>query len=426
MKLEEKNYNYLKYNKISSFCYKNLKKISTQHFLIYRMFSLLDLATRSKNLFISTSFAETLDENLWGFANWQEIIRHHKTIDNLYQEIKERQNEISHLKNIYRPKTEQIKHFDSLHLSLNSIAESISQAGTYKISAGRLGLINEGISGSYFLFDEKNEARFVIKPLDEDIGALNNRKGFATPFDTSPVRKNMPLYRSSMREYLAYRIAVTLGVSGIAPKTTLAILESEQFFDLQEGISWNEAARYSKECETQDKEKICSAQEFIPNTQSLFEVLEKLQSAGLSDEEIADRFDFQDVEDANILLWTTYDTDGHAGNFLVYSKGVDSIGNEILGLKKIDNGLTFPDKNQQLRNALAFLPFSKRTLSEEGRRKIQAIPVESITAQLENFGLESSVAAFQQRIALLKEITTKPGITLKEINTQMSKIGECL
>ena len=112
------------------------------------------------------------------------------------------------------------------------------------------------------------------------------------------------------------------------------------------------------------------------------------------------------------------------GNFLVYPKGVDEIGNEILGLKKIDNGLAFPEKNQQLRNNLSYLPNAKRELSAEGRALILAIDGESLAEQFEIMGLESATPALKERLLVLKELAQKPAITIKEINTEMSKIGK--
>jgi hypothetical protein len=234
----------------------------------------------------------------------------------------------------------------------------------------------------------------------------------------------MPLYRSSMREVMAYQVALLIGTESAVPKTSFGIIQSEQFHDLSDGIAYSELKRFLEYCGPADKEKLCSVQEYVQNSKSLGEALQDFQMQSLSNEEIGNRFDQREFEDANILIWTTYDTDAHSGNILVYPKGTDEIGNEILGLKKIDNGLAFPDKNQNLRNALAYMPNAKIALSEEGRAKIAAIDVDALTKEFESMGLESAVPALRERIAHLKTLANEPGITIKEINNAMQKIGK--
>lgn len=424
MKIEKIFCKHIAFNRITLAHPKKSNNFNAEYFALSKTLLLLDLVTKNKIPSLDSFIGkEPLTENYWSFYNWNEIANRYKTVEALYDAIKQRQIEILKKKEFYREIIEYQKNLDPLYPTLNSIFSNISETGTYQVDPARLEATNGGISGSYFLFCANHQARFVVKPIDEDIGALANRMGFSTPSEMSPIRNNIPLYHSSMREYLAYQTAVIIGAPNIVPRTILAILESEQFSDLKESVSWKELSRYTKECPLSDKEKLCSVQEFIPNTRSLFEALQGLQEIQLSDEEIRDRFDSMDVEEANILMWATYDTDGHTGNFLVYSKGIDSIGNEILGLKKIDSGLAFPEKNKQLTNGLSSLPFAKNPLSAEGLKKIQAIDVDLITEKLRNFGLEGSVTAFKERILFLKKISEKPGITLKEINLQMSLIG---
>jgi hypothetical protein len=340
-----------------------------------------------------------LKEDLWSFGFfWLEVLRQFSSVEQLYAAITDLYGDIAELKEAFRSRAE-------------------SYRGEIERNEGR------GVSGSYFLVDDEGVRRFVIKPLDEDAGCIHS-DGFATPFWMSPLRSNMPLYFSSMREVLAYEIAKTIGVESIVPKTTFGIFESEKFHDFSDGIAIEELKQFIETCGLGDKEKFCSVQEYVANSKSLFEALQDLQMAGLTDEEIGQRFDQKDFEDANILLWTTYDTDGHMGNFLVYPKGVDEIGNEILGLKKIDNSLAFPDKNQQLRNNLSYLPNANCELSDEAKAKIAAIDVEKLAKQMEEMGLDSAVGAMKTRIEALQKIAQTPGMTIKEINQAMTKIGK--
>jgi len=343
-----------------------------------------------------------LKEDLWSFGYfWSEVVRQFPTIEQLYRAIYDLHQKIETIKESFRLQAES---FPEWRMEPNE---------------------SRGVCGSYFLVDEEGERRFVVKPLDEDAGCIHS-DGFATPFTSSPFRSNIPLYRSSMREVLAYRVAVAIGVGSIVPKTELGIFTSDQFHRFSEGIDGKELSRYFEECGPEGREKLCSVQEYVPHAKSLFEALHELEGGGLSDEEIAHRFDQTDFEDANILLWTNYDTDGHMGNFLVYPKGVDEIGNEILSLKKIDHGLAFPDKNRQLKNSLSYLPNAKRPLSAEGKAKIAAVDGEQLAKQFEQMGLESAVAALKERISILQALAKKTDITIQEIDRAMSKIGKKL
>jgi len=345
---------------------------------------------------------ERLKEDLWSFRYfWYEITQKFSSVEELYAAIQDLRKTIQEVKEKYR-----------------SIALGFPDLRIERNTHG-------GVSGSYFLIDAEGNRRFVIKPVDEDAGCINS-DDFATPFTMSPLRDNMPLYHSSMREVLGSLIAEAIGVCDVVPKTVFGIFESDKFHDFSEGVSFSELQRYMEQCGTVTREKLCSVQEYVPNSKSLFEAIHELEMSGLSDEEIAQRFDQSNFEDANILLWTTYDTDGHMGNFLVYPKGMDQTGNEILGIKKIDNGLAFPDKNEQLRNNLSYLPNANKELSAEGKAKIDAIDVDRLAAQFEKMGLESAIPALKERIPYLKELAARPGITLKEMNTAMSKIGKKL
>lgn len=343
---------------------------------------------------------EPLIDNLWHFHPhiWEKVKERFSTVDQLYAAILDIHTELRELKEKYR---DQSADFLDLSLEYN---------------------LNGGVSSTYFLVDDEGTPQYVVKPLDEDGGAINS-KSHVSPFHESPYRKNMPLYRICMREVAAYRIAQRIGIGSIVPKTEFSVLESASFHDFFEGISVQERKRYLDFCGSPDKEKLCSVQEFIPDSKSLFEALQELQMAKLSNEEIAGRFDQKDFEEVNILIWTTYDTDAHASNILVYSKGVDEIGNEVLGLKKIDNGLAFPDENQSLRNSLIHMKNADRELSSLSKAKILAIDADELIEELISVNLESAASALKERISILQNIVKRENITIKQINSELLKIG---
>lgn len=343
---------------------------------------------------------EPLLENFWHFHPhiWGKVKEKFSTVEELYAAILDIHEELGELKRKYRDQAIDFADFD--------------------LEFNRSG----GVSSTYFLIDDAGDPKYVVKPLDEDGGAINSRS-HSSPFHESPFRKNMPLYRIAMREVAAYRFAQKMGIGSIVPKTEFSILESPHFHDFFEGISHDERKRYLDICGSPDKEKLCSVQEFVPDSKSLFEALQDLQMAKLTNEEIAERFDQKDFEEANILIWTTYDTDAHSNNILVYPKGVDSLGNEILGLKKIDNGLAFPDKNESLRNSLIHMKNATLELSSLSKAKILAIDTDELAAQLGQLGLESASVALKERISLLKDLAKRENMTIKQINTELSKIG---
>lgn len=364
---------------------------------------------------------EFLRSDYWNWQRyWSDVISKCRTVEGLYAAVSNRLRKIEKIKEKFRPFIQDLKRSNPIYERLAECASILSDRGTYYLENSSVLPIKNGVSGSYILTDKNGEAKFVIKPLDEEAGCLHNPKDYATPFKTSPLRSDFLLYDAS-REVASYQFARCLGVESICPKTILAIVQSDQFHDLSDDVSVSEIARYRKNCGETTKEKLCSVQEYIPNSKTLTEVLQELQAAGLSDEEIAARFDPDDFEDANLFLWATYDTDGHSGNFLVYVKGIDSIGNEIFGLKKIDNGYALPEKNQNFRNHLSYLPNAKLPLSDLAKAKIQAVNVDALADQLRAYGLESAIPAMRERISLLKDWAKNPGITIKELNTLIER-----
>lgn len=351
------------------------------------------------------SIHETFSTDDWSFGYYWHEIRHTcKSSEHLYEILRLKQT--------------------NLHEMRDSIRSSLPPIPGFQecLESGTLSLIPCGISGSYFLFDEKGSPQFVIKPLDEDIGAIHNPKGYTTPFDHSPIRTRFSLYRSCFREVAAYEIAKELGISSLVPKTSLAVVQSETFFDLSEKVSLREMQRYLEQMGDVDKEKLCSVQEFVSESKTLFEALQELQAANLLDDEIGALIDQDDFEQANLLLWVTGDTDGHSGNFLVTPKRVDSIGNQIFGLKKIDNGLAFPEHPSHLINSLTSLPNAKHPLSAKTIAKIHAIDPDALVELLTKHNLEDSQETMRNRISALQSLLKKdPSISIRTINKKLSK-----
>ena len=120
--------------------------------------------------------------------------------------------------------------------------------------------IKEGTGGAYYLYH--NEVpRFVIKPVDEDIYCLHNRKKKMSPFNdlSHQVRPAIPLYHSAQIETCCYAIATLSGLREVTPPTWMELIVSDAFFDISQEVSSDPASYFSMQ--GQQMEKLCSVQE---------------------------------------------------------------------------------------------------------------------------------------------------------------------
>lgn len=337
-----------------------------------------------------------------------------KNLDELYQYIAQRRSEIADQKTHFFPLVEKLK---AIYSDFHTSFQETHQTGSLKPVA-------EGAGAAYFLCNKKGKTKFIVKPVDEDIFCLNNRKGYVSIQTGYRTRKWVPVYRSAQADVLCYEVAQIINTSTITPKTSMAIVNDDRFYDLTERVGHAYKDGLITKGGHPDKEKLCSIQEYIEDSKDLFEVLNRFHHMKLSDKEIEHAFDQTDFEEANLFLWTTYDTDGHFVNFRVYVKGVDPLGREILGIKKVDNGLAFPEKNEQLRNGLVHLPNAKRPLSDPSKEKIRNIDVNAIVNRLRFYEMDECVDAFVERIGILKELAERDGMSIYEINYRMGLIGK--
>lgn len=348
---------------------------------------------------------------------WPAIRQYTKTheLDTL---ILERKREISSLKEQWRPF---IKKMSSLHGPWHTSATQLQQI----LKHGKLVSSVQGGGSAYFLFDAKKIPRYVIKPFDEDFLCLHNRKNRASPFRDSHyrVRSSIPLYETLQREFCASIVASILGIPDITPPTTLAIIESATFYDISEALDESRRRDFIQRTGTADKEKLCSVQPFLLDAIDLGEALHEWFEAGLENKDTPLPIEQESYEDANLLMWVTYDCDGHGSNFLLYLHSLDEKGHALYGIKKIDNGLCFPVVNKYLLNYLAYLPNAKQPLSPRLCTKISHINSAAICEHLSTSGLEDVIGATMTRISVLKALAKRPSITLEEVNLRMELLA---
>lgn len=281
---------------------------------------------------------------------------------------------------------------------------------------------SSGCGSAYFLVDGQGIARYVVKPIDEDIFCLNNRKEFASIFNDEEhrVREDIPLYRSAQTDAFCSDVAFLAGLETVTPRAVMGILKEDGFFDFTHWIASEEKDHFIAQTGLPDFEKLASIQEFIPDSQDLIEVLHDFYKEGLSDEEITSRFDQKNFEEVCLFLWLSYDTDAHGGNFLAFVKGIDENGEKIYGIKKIDNGLSFPEKNTRYVNILSWAPNAILPISQELKQKIANLPTEQILSAMDDYGLSSCKEAFMERLEIMKELAQREEMTLGEVDLRLT------
>lgn len=331
-------------------------------------------------------------------------IKHLEEQNLLYEMIHQRRREISTIKTHWGKK---ISSFEEP--SFLTEIDTLLQLGSLQSS-------NVGCGAAYFLFDQNNKPLYVIKPFDEDILCLNNRKNFASPYNNSicRVRNHIPLYRTFQAEALSYAMAAILGLEHLIPPTHLAILSHEKFYDISQSLGKEEQEKLFAAGGIPDKEKLCSVQAFLPGTKNLYTLVEEWLAQNLTEEDITALIDPEDFENLVILIWVLFDTDAHAGN--IYAKK-DAAG--LYHLIKIDNGLTFPDQNSHLLNALYFFPQAKKPLSERACKLIQNLPVEKMLEKITFFEMKQTLDAFSQRILVLQQLCRNKAYTIREIDARL-------
>ena len=315
------------------------------------------------------------------------------TEEELFKIVKQRRIEIQQQKEYWRPFIDQV-------------------------NQGQLVPISSGCGSAYYLVDEEGVPLYVVKPVDEDIHCLNNRKEFGSPFSDEDhrARDGIPLYRSAQTDALCSEIAILAGLENVTPKASMAIVKNDGFYDITQWLDGEKKEKFIVETQAPDHEKFASIQEYISDTHDLFEMLHTFYKKGLSDEEIASCFDQKDFEEACMFLWLTYDNDGNGSNFLTFAKQVG-----VYGIKKIDNSLSFPEKNSHYFNTLAWMPNAIFPLSAELKQKIAHLPVDEILSRMDSYEMSTTCKqAFKERVEIVKELAQREGIAIGEIDLRLT------
>lgn len=279
-----------------------------------------------------------------------------------------------------------------------------------------------------------------FKPMGEDICEINNHKGNSTAFLEDRVRKTIPLYQGCEREAASFESACASNISEVTPPTVLAIAENEVFSHISDQLPEDEKTKLLNQLKTPiDREKLGSLQQRIEGAVLFQEIEETWGIEGLAqfrllhpdfDQKYTDAdhveylktfVDTSNYEDCNFFLWKIGETDGNRGNFLV--KQAKSKHNQTgkYFFIKIDNGLAYPEKNEEFDNKLADLQLGRLRMSDRLKKKIQDISAVDEVKILKSYGLTAAIPATLQRISAMKILIERfPDITIREMNFRLS------
>lgn len=298
---------------------------------------------------------------------------------------------------------------------------NLLQTGSIKSVAG-------GKGGVYFLSDQEGNPKFVIKPGDEALLAINNGKHLASPFldedDVCSPVGGVHIYEAVQNAELAYETAKLFNLQEITPETEVMIIEDSIFHDiLDETLEKNTPQMQEVELSApMTKEKVCVVQRFadgywdIGNLLSAKsklppETLKKLMEEApeeykqLVNELTPNDIDQLQYEKIAILSFLVGECDGNAGNLMCSKKDVEE--GQYRSIMKIDNAASFPEHNQNLTTGLDWAVFNyAETLTGETKKFIQNLSsekVDSIAALMKKRGkTEASINAFRKRVEYLQ------------------------
>lgn len=279
-----------------------------------------------------------------------------------------------------------------------------------------------GAGACYYLVDKRGEPQFVIKPVDEDIFCMNNRKGYMSfflPGEEGSSLRATPRYESHKIDMMASDLAIILGIKDVTPEAVMWIHKDLKgsFFDITDSIISGEEVLGKREVE-----KLCSVQRYIPQARELFTVQHELFQQGYRGEEFAQFFDQEDLELASLFMMVSGDSDGHGGNLLAYIKRFDDQGRPIYGIKKVDNGLSFPTENGYAMNSLLFYPNAEVPFSPSARQKALAINEDLIASRMAELGFGADAThAMRERVKSIKSSVLE-GCSIREVGKRIRNL----
>lgn len=327
----------------------------------------------------------------------------------LCDKINQRRSEIKLIKEKHKQKTN-LSHFE------------MAKEKTVKtfLTHGQLVPVTDGKSGVYRLHSPQGDAKFIIKPVDEEAFTLNNPKNLALPFADSDrlarAKEGIPLYSSVQNAMLGYLIAKETGLDQITPDCNAFILKSNNFADITDRFGEN-APELFEFVGKPDNEKFCLVQDYLSGYEELGAVIlaaTRYEEDMIKTEDFAntqkilrecmpDNINQEMFEEIAVLSWLIGEKDGNAGNFLL-SKEIDP-NSGYKKIYKIDCAASFPENNLNLKSGLEWAVHNyEKPLSNRIKSLIQKIDSAKIAAIMTAWEKESdAIEAMKERVTSIKQ-----------------------
>lgn len=353
----------------------------------------------------------------WASPAFKSILEDAGGIENTMERILDAREKVAQVKEMYR--------------SLQSEAPVTAMQTDVQalLTSATIKSVNGGKGGVYFLCDHLDKPKYVLKPGDEALLAINNGKKMASPFldddgICAPV-SGVRIYEAVQNAELAYQAAEIFNLQHITPKTEVMIIEHPAFHDILDGAQEKRDphAQALEKAMPTTKEKTCIVQPFMEGYWDMGSHL--AAQANVEPIEIGRLFKedydaYQKLEEAHtprdidqsqyeritILAFIIGEKDGNAGN-LMCSKTPPLAGKQR-SLYKIDNAASFPDHNDGIRTGINWIAHNYMLeLSQDAKEIIRNISDEKVE-QLSKFmrergKSEESITALRQRVAYLKD-----------------------
>ena len=311
------------------------------------------------------------------------------------------------------------------------VSELVSEPGRMKLMAGGMGAARK--------LSDSTGRSYIIKANDEDILALNNPKGNASLKVSNP-RNFIEAGFEAQSSAMAYDIARSIGLPHVTPRTTLAVLTSNDFHDILDGAHEKNDPAFIETTGRPVKTKLCSVQDFVPNTVSLQEKIFDCQKEcvkaairtdhpDFSNDQVnaeADRqlqlnpdlkrdeaemaiediicsqTDHQSFFETFFVSMLLGENDGNPDNIRL-RENPDNPNGPLL-MFKVDNGLTFPYANTGISTWLVlFDALMDKELTKTNIDFIKNIDSDTLVSKVAAMGRRDGVAsAFADRLLALK------------------------
>ncbi|MGK5594160.1 MAG: hypothetical protein ACSNEK_02230 [Parachlamydiaceae bacterium] len=288
--------------------------------------------------------------------------------------------------------------------SLQRLLDQFVEDWRSKISRLEGGFSDEELVGIKRSSNGYQTDKLLVRCFDEEMKHLNHpfhQARLTTPRD---LFRGLHLYRYPFNEYLAYELALALKFNDVMPKTSLCILESDQFFSILE------------EAPTK-RTKLCSVQSIINGGLDPFDFtlsfFKERQAKHVALKEILSEYhaliDVVSFEKVFILSWLMGEMNGSARKYQFVQK------NGKLQWLKTSCLTSFSSNYFETDSFLTAYPQITRPLSEEAKTGLLDFEEAPFVEKMIGLGKsEGAISCFKDHLRRMKEVAERPASRLAD------------